>query len=162
MESAGIPEMTFRGRVLGALALAAWVAATQAASEAPLELVATIAMPGAKGCIDHLAVDVKGRRLLVAALGNDTVEVLDAAGNLHVRSIPGFGEAQGVLYLPQSNRLYVANGAANRIDILDGASLTSVKRIEKVDDADKRAFRRCGGDGACRVREGCIASIARR
>ncbi len=126
--------------MLGALALAAWVAATQAASEAPLELVATIAMPGVKGRIDHLAVDVKGRRLFVAALGYDTVEVLDAAGNLHVRSIPGFGEPQGVPYLPQSNRLYLANGTANRIDILDGASLTSVKRIEKVDDADNVRF----------------------
>src|SRR2546430_15672180 len=63
VESAGIPEMTFRGRLLGALAVAAWVAATQAAAEAPLELVATIAMPGVKGRIDHFAVDVKGRRL---------------------------------------------------------------------------------------------------
>jgi len=138
MESAGVPLMAFTWRFIAGWALGC--CAAQAAGQAPLELVATIAMPGVKGRIDHFAVDVKGRRLFVAALGNDTVEVLDVAGNRHVKSIPGFGEPQGVLYLPQSNRIYVTNGSADRIDILDGASLASVKRIEKLDDADNVRF----------------------
>src|SRR3954467_774973 len=86
---------------------------------APLELVATIAMPGVKGRIDHFAVDVRGHRLFVAALGNNTVEVLDTAGNSRLRSLPGFGEPQGLAYLPELNRLYVASGSANRVDVLD-------------------------------------------
>ena len=103
---------------------------------APLEPVATIAMPGVKGRIDHFTVDVKGNRLFVAALGNDTVEVLDIAANKHVKSLAGFGEPQGLAYLPQGNRLYVANGESGRVDVLDGTSFSVVKRIDALDDAD--------------------------
>ena len=138
MESAGIPVSAF----IAAAMLATGPLAVQAA---PLELVATIPMPGVKGRIDHFAVDVKGRRLFIAALGNDTVEVLDVASNRHMKSIPGFGEPQGVLYLPQSNRLYVASGSANRVDVLDAASLATVKRIDKLDDADNVRFDAAAG-----------------
>src|SRR3954467_9433898 len=69
--------------------------AANAAAQPPLELVATIAMPGVKGRIDHLAADVKGQRLFVAALGNDTVEALDVATNPHLRSPGGFGAPRG-------------------------------------------------------------------
>ena len=90
------------------------IVALSAAAQAPLEPVATIPMPGVKGRIDHFAVDVKSHRLFVAALGNNTVEVLDLAGNRHEKSVAGFGEPQGLVYLPQSNRLFVANGSARR------------------------------------------------
>jgi chromate transporter len=50
----------------------------RAATDAPpLRLVQTIPLPGVQGRIDHLAVDVAGQRLFVAALGNNTVEVVD-------------------------------------------------------------------------------------
>lgn len=107
-----------------------------AASAAPLEAVGTIAMPGVKGRIDHFGVDVAGHRLFVAALGNDTVEVFDVEANKHLRSLAGFGEPQGLLYVPDARRLFVANGTADRVDILDGESLELVKRVEKLPDAD--------------------------
>lgn len=135
MESAGLPLTAF----IAALAFGA------PSSAAPLELAATIPMPGVKGRIDHFAGDVKGRRLFVAALGNNTIEVLDISSNRHVRSIAGFGEPQGLVYLPQANRLYVANGSADRVDILDGDSLASVKRIGKLADADNVRFDAAAG-----------------
>jgi DNA-binding beta-propeller fold protein YncE len=101
-----------------------------------LELVATIPMPAVKGRIDHFAIDLKSHRLFVAALENDSLEVLDVGRNRHEKSVPGFGEPQGLLYLPELNRLVVANGRANRVDILDAASLASLKRIDKLEDAD--------------------------
>jgi DNA-binding beta-propeller fold protein YncE len=107
---------------------------------APLELVATIAMPGVKGRIDHFSVDVEGQRLFVAALGNDTVEVLDIAQNRHIKTLSGFGEPQGVLYVSSLNRLYVANGSADRMDVFDGSSLAPLKHIEKLNDADNVRF----------------------
>lgn len=127
MESAGLSLMAF----IGAVALAG-----AAVAQAPLELEATIEMPGVKGRIDHFAADVKGHRLFVAALGNNTVEVLDTSRRQHVRSITGFGEPQGVAYLPDTKLLYIANGSADRVDVLDGESLAKVKRIAKLDDAD--------------------------
>jgi DNA-binding beta-propeller fold protein YncE len=109
-------------------------------AELPLELVATIPLPNVKGRIDHLAVDLKGHRLFVAALGNNTLEVLDVEANRHLKSIPGFGEPQGLGYLPEGNRLYIANGDAGRVDILDGASFTALKRVTHLDDADNLRY----------------------
>ena len=96
MESASVPL-----RLLAFLALGMATPFTHGAGEAGLELVATIPMPGVKGRIDHLAIDPKGHRLFVAALGNNTVEVLDVERNRHEKSLPGFREPQGVLYLPE-------------------------------------------------------------
>jgi YVTN family beta-propeller protein len=129
-----------------------------AAGSAPLELVATIEMPGVKGRIDHFAVDVKGHRLFVAALGNDTVEVIDTAANRHAKSLTGFGEPQGIAYVAELDRVYVANGSANRVDVLDGRSLEATKRLERMDDADNVRYDAAGktvvvgyGKGALRL-----------
>ena len=105
----------------------------QAASA--LELVATIELPGVKGRIDHLSADVKGHRIFVAALGNDSVEIVDTRGGAP-RSLAGFGEPQGVAYLPDSNRFFVANGSADRVDVVDAATMKVVKRIDGLSDAD--------------------------
>jgi DNA-binding beta-propeller fold protein YncE len=131
MESASLSA----GLTLG-LALAMTFPSTYGAGEAVLEPVATIALPGVKGRIDHLSVDLKRHRLFVAALGNDTVEVLDVERHRHEKSLAGFGEPQGVLYLPDSDRLYVANGTGGRLTIPDGNSLAPVKRVAKLADAD--------------------------
>jgi len=131
MESAGLSSSLIAG-----LALAMTIPSTYGAGEPPLEPVATIEMPGVKGRIDHLSVDLKRHRLFVAALGNNTVEVLDVERQRHEKSLPGFGEPQGVLYLADPDRLYVANGTGERLDILDGNSFASVKRIAKLPDAD--------------------------
>jgi DNA-binding beta-propeller fold protein YncE len=120
------------------LALASALA--RAAGDPPLELIGTIPLPGVKGRIDHLAVDVRGHRLFVAALGNDTLEVLDTEGMRHLSSIRGFGEPQGVSYLAEQNAIFVANGSANRVDILDGASLAVIKQIGNMADADNLRY----------------------
>lgn len=101
-----------------------------------LEPAAIIALPSVKGRIDHFGIDLKRQRLFVAALGNDTLEVVDVKSSRRERSIGGFGEPQGALYLPEFNRIYVANGSANRVDILDGASLARIKGVEGLEDAD--------------------------
>jgi len=147
--------------------LALGLCTARAADQTPLELVATIPMPGVKGRIDHFAIDVKAHRLFVAALGNDTVEVLDVAGNRHEKSVAGFGEPQGLVHLPQSNRLFVANGSANRVDILDAATLSTVKRVERLDDADNVRYDAVGrkivvgyGKGALRLMDANSADSA--
>ena len=42
----------------------------------PLRLLKTIPIPSIEKRIDHLSVDLKGNRIFLAALGNNTVEVL--------------------------------------------------------------------------------------
>jgi len=131
MESAGL---SLRTGLLVALGIV--MTGTHAAASAGLELAATIALPEVSGRIDHFAVDLKGQRLFIAALGNDTVEVVDIAANRHLKSLKGFREPQGLIYLEQTGLLYVANGEGARVDVLDGRRLELAKRIEKLDDAD--------------------------
>src|SRR5690349_14428887 len=86
-----------------------------------LEPTAHITLPDVRGRIDHLAVDRAGRRLFVAALGNDTLEVIDLAAERPMRSVPGFSEPQGIAYAPDLNRLYVANGGDGTVRVLNAA-----------------------------------------
>ncbi len=138
MESASLSS-----RLIVALALAMALPVTGGAEV--LEPVGTIPMPGVKGRIDHLSIDLKRHRLFVAALGNNTVEVLDLDRQQSEASLRGFGEPQGVLYLPDPDRLYVANGSGGRVDILDGNSLVPVTRIAKLADADNVRFDAAAG-----------------
>ena len=52
-------------------AVVSWAQAMQ-----PLRIETSIEMPDVQGRIDHLSIDVKGQRLFVSALGNNTLEVM--------------------------------------------------------------------------------------
>src|SRR5690348_14557842 len=58
---------------------------SQEAAKPPLRLVQTISIPGVKARLDHMDVDVKGKRLFVAALENSTLEVVDLGSGKWVR-----------------------------------------------------------------------------
>ena len=149
--------MRFRRWMICGAALWGFTGFVQAAGETMLDLQATITLPGVKGRIDHFTIDTKRQRLFVAALGNDTVEVIDLNQHRRERSLSGFGEPQGVLYVPDHDRIYVANGKADRVDILDAASLAVRKRFD-AGDADNLRFDQKGrrvlvgyGKGALRI-----------
>ena len=112
------------------------LAFTMHAADAPLNLVQTIPMPKVDGRIDHMAADVAGCRLFVAALGNNTVEVLDLKAGKLIQSLPGFAEPQGIAYVPELNRLFVANGADGTCRIVDGRSFKTIASVQCGDDAD--------------------------
>lgn len=91
---------------------AAFAIQARSQESAPLRLVQTILMPGVHGRMDHLAVDIAGKRLFAAALGDNqnTVEVLDLEAGKRVFSIPGQSKPQGVFYSTDFKRLFVTNG----------------------------------------------------
>ena len=64
-------------RLILAGAMIALVSFQVGSSQTPVALIGTIELPGVERRIDHLAVDTAAQRLYVAALGNNTVEVLD-------------------------------------------------------------------------------------
>src|SRR4051794_9054244 len=98
------------------------VALGVAQSNEPLHLLKTIPLPDVQVRIDHMSIDVKNQRLFIAALGNNTIELIDLEQGKRIHSIPGLREPQGVLYLPDVNRLYVANRDDGTLQIFDGAS----------------------------------------
>jgi hypothetical protein len=103
---------------------------------APLVLVQTIPLPRVEGRIDHLAVDLQNDRLFVAALGNDTLEVLDLRAGAHARSVKGLHEPQGIALPPDGKIVAVANGQGGNLQLLDRADLTPVTSADLGDDPD--------------------------
>src|SRR5947208_14484688 len=122
-------------RLLSAATIA--LVSFQAASgQTPLSLVGTIDLPGVEGRIDHLAADVAAQRLYVAALGNNTVEVLDLKGNSHLKSLPGFREPQGIAVLPDAKLVAVANGQGDGVQLIDAGDYHPAKAVRLGDDSD--------------------------
>jgi WD40 repeat protein len=105
---------------------------------APLKLLQKIPMPNVKGRLDHFAVDLKGQRLFVAALGDDqnTVEVIDLRSGKWISSIPGQSKPQGMFYSPNFKKLFVANGTDGTCKIFAGDTFKLLDSLPIGPDAD--------------------------
>src|SRR5437764_5252013 len=118
-------------------AAAMLVVAFQATSaQTALILVGTIDLPGVEGRIDHLAVDTAAQRLYVAALGNNTVEVLDLKNGSHLKSLPGFREPQGIAVVPDAKLVAVANGQGEGVQFVDAGDFHPTRSVRLGDDSD--------------------------
>jgi DNA-binding beta-propeller fold protein YncE len=105
------------------------VALSQEGGKQPLRLVQTIPLPNVKGRLDHMDVDVKGKRLFVAGLENGTFEVVDLQAGKWVRSIPGFKKPQGALFVPDLNKLFLASGDDGMLRVFRGDTLELLDSI---------------------------------
>ena len=105
-------------RVALLLSAALWCAMA-AAQPASLQLAATIELPGTSGRLDHLAYAADQNLLYVAALGADTVEVIDLRARRRLRRITGIREPQGLAYAPGLG-LFVASGQGDAILRIEG------------------------------------------
>jgi hypothetical protein len=102
----------------------------------PLIVEAKIPLGQVSGRIDHLGIDLKRKRLLVAELGNNSLGVVDLAAGKVLRRIAGLSEPQGVAYGPFSDSVFVANAGDGSVRVLRGEDLTPIGSIELGDDAD--------------------------
>jgi len=106
------------------------LAGSQESVKQPLQLVQTISIPNLKGRLDHMDVDVQGKRLFVAGLENGTFEVVDLQTEKWMRSIPGFKKPQGALYVPEFNRLFLASGDDGMVRVFRGDTLQLLDSIK--------------------------------
>ena len=133
-----------------------------APEKGPLLLVQEIPLPNVGGRIDHFTFDPKRKRVIGAALGNNTVEVVDTFAGRDVHSITGAAAPQGVVYVSELNRLFVANGTDGKLRVYDGDTFKLLNTIDIGEDADnvrydpseKRVYVAYGGD-----KDGAIAVI---
>src|SRR6266481_1097262 len=122
----------------------------------PLLLVQEIPLPHVEGRIDHFTFDAKRKRVIGAALGNNTVEVVDTFAGRDIHSITGAANPQGVVYVGEFNKLFVANGADGKLRIYDGDSFKLLNTVDIGEDADnvrydpaeKKVYVAFGGDEA--------------
>src|SRR5438874_7330053 len=118
------------------LILFSWGFLACAQQSEPLRQVGAVPLPGVQGRIDHLSIDLNNQRLFVAALGNNTIEVIDIRTAKRIHTINGLREPQGLLYVPTVDRLYAANRADGTFRIFDAASWKPLQTIELGADAD--------------------------
>jgi DNA-binding beta-propeller fold protein YncE len=128
-------------------------------AEKPLEQVATIALPNVEGRFDHLAYDPQTERLFVAALGNNTVEVLDVRNNVHFRQLTGFAEPQGVAVLAKSRTVAVANGQGTGVQFLGADDFGDLRSVRLGDDADNVRYETRTGDVYVGYGDGALARV---
>src|SRR5882762_11073389 len=77
-----------------------------------LQLQQEIPVPNVMGRLDHMSSDSKRRLLFVSALGNNSAEVIDTFGGRVVHTITeGLSQPQGILYVPDFNKIVIANAA---------------------------------------------------
>jgi hypothetical protein len=137
------PAIPFRVRWRQIVAVALFVpalcgchASTARGQPAPLTLERTIVLKDVAGRIDHLAVDVAGRRLFVAELGNGSVDAVDLDSGAVVGRIKGLPEPQGLAFLPDRGELAVANGGDGSLRFFRAADLAPTGSVVLGDDAD--------------------------
>ena len=104
--------------------------------EVALKLIETIPLQGVEGRIDHLAIDLKAQRLFVAALGNNTVEIVDLTAGKVTHSISGLDEPQGIVFVPEFNKIFVANGGNGICEIFDSDTFQKIGQLNLSGDAD--------------------------
>ncbi len=126
---------------------------------APMRLVRTLPMPGVRGRIDHLSVDVRNERLFVSALASDALEIFDLKNGKLIRTLHGLSEPQGNLYMPASNRLFVANGGNGDVRIFDGTTFRLLRTLHFPSDADDLRRGASAGTLFLAYGEGAIAEL---
>jgi len=104
---------------------------------APLTARSRIVLPGVLGRIDHFGHDGKRGNLFVAALGNNTVEVVNSLRVIH--TIRGLDRPQAALYVEEFDRLVVSD-RAGKLRFYDGKSYALLKTVDFGEDADNLRY----------------------
>ena len=106
----------------------------------PLRDAGAIRLPGVVGRLDHLAFDARSGRLFVAALENQSVEVLDLTRQRHLHQITGIREPQGLLCVPVANRLLVCSRGDGTCRSFDATTFTEGPWLDVGRNADNLRY----------------------
>jgi hypothetical protein len=131
----------------------------RAETRPPLTVEATIPLNNVSGRIDHMAVDRDRGRLLVAALGNNTLEVIDTRAGKRVGRIAGLDEPQGVAWSEKAGIILVANAGDGSVRLFQAADLAPLGRIDLHRDADNIRIDPRNGDVVVGYGSGGLAII---
>lgn len=117
----------------------AQTAAPPANAPAVLTLAGRIPLARVRGRMDHVSVDVAGRRLFAAAFDNHTLEVIDLAAGRQVRTLR-LDEPQQSYFVPEVNRLFAASSGDGTVKIFDGSTFALVRTVHLSSDADNMRY----------------------
>jgi DNA-binding beta-propeller fold protein YncE len=112
------------------------LAGISSAQDKVLRLAGTIALPGIKGRIDHLAATADGRSVFVAALSSNRVLRIDTESARVSGVIAGIKAPQGIAYLSKSNQIAVASGGDGEVRFYSADTLRLLGAVRGLADAD--------------------------
>jgi len=105
-----------------------------------LRVVQTIPLPGVKGHLDHMAVDLEKKRLFVAAVANGTLEVLDLNVGKVINSLADIKDTQDALFLGGNfNKLYVSS-LDGTLRIFQGETFRLVQALKLEPDPNRLLY----------------------
>lgn len=128
------------GRAATALAFYSLSILSTQASAQVMPLSKSIPLSGVQGRFDHLAIDVSGRRLFIAATGNHSVEVIDLKTDKVLQSISGLGKPHGLAWVAETGSLYMSDGALAELRVYKGTPFALAGTIKLSDDADDMVY----------------------
>ena len=105
-----------------------------------LQLVQTIPLPNVSGRIDHMDIELNGQRLFVAEIENNSLDILDLKEGKRLHTINGLHSPQGVAFVPDLNKIVVANGGDGSVQIFDSDTYSLVNTIPLSSDADNARY----------------------
>jgi DNA-binding beta-propeller fold protein YncE len=109
--------------------------------EAPLKLVQTLRLPAdVKGNFDHFAVDLKGNRLFATPEAYKAVLVFDLKSGKLIHKITGIEKPHAILFREDLHRLYITDGEAGDVKIVDSNTYTVVSTVKLLEDADSIGY----------------------
>jgi hypothetical protein len=112
---------------------------TFAQEKQALRLVQTIPLPGVKGRLDHMGVDLEKKRLFVAAVTNNSLEVVDLTDGKVTKTLGGFKDTQDALFLGGDfNKLYVSS-LDGHVRVFQGETFRPVQDF-KIEPGPNRLF----------------------
>jgi DNA-binding beta-propeller fold protein YncE len=103
----------------------------------PMKLLKQVTVSELEGPIPHLAVDVKGQRIFLAASNKNAIEIFDAQTLRHTGTISGLAAPQDVVFVPETGSLLISNGADGSFRVYDGATLKLTSSKLMGGDADR-------------------------
>ena len=136
--------------VLGAVAVGCGSASAappgsgRAGADVVLALEGRTELPGYSGDFDHLAVDLPGNRLFLAAEDHGTLELFDLQSGKHLKSVGGFETPHSIFLIPQTHRLLITDGS-DSIKLLDATTLARVGKLRLHPGADSIGFDAASG-----------------
>ncbi len=112
-----------------ALLAALFLATAKAEIQPPVTLRNITALPEIVGDFDHFAVDLKRNHLFVSAEEHHSLEMFDLKTGTHLKSIGGVKTPHTLVFVPEKDELFVADGGDAACVILSGEDFHEVERI---------------------------------
>jgi DNA-binding beta-propeller fold protein YncE len=123
------------------LLLSGLLAGKSQSQEAPLKLVQTYKLPAdVKGNFDHFAIDLAGNRLFATPEAYKAVLVFDLKSGDLIHKIAGIEKPHAILFREDLKRLYVTDGEAGDVKIVDSVSYKVLSSVKLLEDADSIGY----------------------